>query len=70
MTSGRWVEIEKAWHETSVRACPVCGSLIPRRTWVIDGGAGEIELCSPACEDLYAGYWRPRYGVLESDDRH
>ena len=44
--------------------CGVCGTLIPRRAWVFDGGEGEIEVCSPQCEELYESYWRPTYGVL------
>ena len=34
----------------------VCGRLIPRRSWVFDGGAGELSACSPDCEDLYESY--------------
>ena len=39
--SGRFVELEHAWHETNVVHCGVCGTLIPRRAWVFDGGEGE-----------------------------
>ena len=46
--SGRWVELEHSWHETNVVHC----------------GAGELEACSPECEQLYESYWKPTYGVM------
>jgi hypothetical protein len=59
--AGRWVELDKPWHETNVDHCPVCGKLIPRRAWVFDGGGSEVAACSPDCEDLYESYWKPTY---------
>jgi hypothetical protein len=63
--SGHWVELDHAWHETNVAHCPVCGTLTPRRLWRFEGGEGEIGVCSPECEELYEGYWKPAYGVLK-----
>lgn len=28
-----WVELKKAWHDTSVENCDVCGSLLIGRFW-------------------------------------
>jgi hypothetical protein len=65
---GRWVERTIPWHETNVAHCPVCGRLITRRSWVFDGGADEIAVCAPDCEELYESYWKPAYGPLEGSD--
>ncbi len=62
--SGHWVELEHAWHETNVSHCDVCGTLIPRRAWIFEGGAGELGACNPQCEELYEKYWKPTYGVM------
>jgi hypothetical protein len=66
MSEGRWVELEYVWHETNVVNCPVCGKLVVRRTWAFDGGAGELRVCDRECQELYEGYWRPTYGVMEA----
>jgi len=66
--SGRWLELERSWHDTSVMHCQVCGKLIPRRAWLFDGGTGEITACSPDCEQLYESYWKPTYGVMSPAD--
>ena len=47
MRQGEWVEPARAWHDTNVSYCEVCGRLIPRRAWVFDGGAGQLVACSP-----------------------
>jgi hypothetical protein len=65
--SGHWIERPLPWHETTVLNCPVCGRLITRRLWVFDGGAGDLHVCSPECEELYDSYWKPTYGVMEAD---
>ena len=57
-----WVELGRAWHDTGVEHCAVCGKLIPRRAWVFgDGEGGEIRGCSPGCQELYESYWKPTY---------
>ena len=61
---------ERRWNDTNVTYCAVCGRLIPRRSWVFDGGAGELSACSPACEDLYETYVKPTYGVRANDADH
>ncbi|MCB1486873.1 MAG: hypothetical protein KDJ88_05375 [Bauldia sp.] len=61
-TKGHWVAPERSWHNTNVSYCAVCGRLIPRRSWVFDGGAGPLSACSPDCETLYEEYLKPTYG--------
>ena len=70
MRQGRWVDLAKSWNDTSVIYCRVCGRLIPRRAWVFDGGAGDLQACEPACEDLYEGYLKPTYGVMGKNADH
>ena len=67
MRRGRWSEPAKAWHDTSVVYYQVCGRLIPRRSWVFEGGAGAIRACDPECEDLYDDYLKPAYGAMDAD---
>jgi hypothetical protein len=67
--TGRWLELEYAWHETNVVQCQVCGKLIPRRAWLFEGGAGEIMSCGPECEQLYVSYWKPTYGAMADRGR-
>jgi hypothetical protein len=64
---GRWVDPAKPWHDTNVAYCGVCGRLIPRRSWVFEGGNGEIAACSPDCEDLFMDYVKPTYGAKGAD---
>ena len=70
MPEGKWVELDYVWHETNVVNCPVCGKLIVRRVWTFDGGAGELRVCDPDCEELYEEYWRPAHGVMETSHDH
>jgi hypothetical protein len=63
MAERRWVELEHRWYETNTVQCDVCGRMLPRRAWTFDGGAGELASCGPECEELYASYVRPTYGV-------
>lgn len=70
MTKGKWREPKRSWNDTNVAYCAVCGRLIPRRSWVFEGGAGELAACSPACEDLYESYVKPTYGVRARDADH
>jgi hypothetical protein len=51
-----------------VEHCPVCGCLIPRRAWRF-GGETPLEVCTPACEELYETYYKPTHGAL-ADDHH
>ncbi len=67
---GHWVEPAHSWNDTSVTYCAVCGRLIPRRSWVFEGGAGTLAACSPDCEDLYESYLKPTYGAKASDAHH
>jgi hypothetical protein len=61
--SGEWVERTRAWSDTSVDHCPVCGRLIPRRAWrFVDSVA--LEVCTPSCEELYETYYKPTHGAL------
>ena len=61
--SGHWVEIERAWHETEIGHCRVCGRLITSREWRFESEAeGEIAVCDPSCEELYVTYWWPTHG--------
>lgn len=61
---GRWIERELPWHTTDVLNCPICGRLITRRMWAFEGGAGELRVHDPECEELYESYWKPTYGVM------
>lgn len=65
--NGQWVEPKRNWNDTEVGYCAVCGRLIPRRSWVFEGGAGKLHACSPECEDLYESYLKPTYGIMSQD---
>ena len=67
--SGRWVDHERPWNDATTVSCPVCGKLIPRRSWEFVDGDAVIRVCAPECEDLYTTYWRPRNGRLVSSER-
>jgi hypothetical protein len=67
--TGHWVERALAWNETAVLNCAVCGRLITRRAWVFDGGAGDLQVCSPECEELYESYYVPTHGVISGEAR-
>jgi hypothetical protein len=67
---GHWVDLDLAWSDTAVVHCDVCGRLIPRRSWMFEGGAGELRACAPSCEELYTRYILPSYGVRSSDANH
>lgn len=44
-----WRELEKAWHDTSVDYCDVCGNLLIGRYWEFEGEGGRpVRAC---CED-------------------
>ncbi|MDX6527120.1 MAG: hypothetical protein QOI43_2631 [Gaiellales bacterium] len=66
--TGEWVERPRVWSDTNVEHCPVCGCLIPRRAWRF-GGETPLEVCTPACEELYETYYKPTHGAL-ADDHH
>ena len=68
--NGRWAERKLNWNDTDVLNCPICGRLITRRAWSFDGGAGELRVHGPECEELYDTYWKPTYGVMRSDEDH
>jgi len=70
MRPGRWVDPVRSWHDTTVSYCQVCGRLIPRRSWVFDGGRGDVTACSPECEGLYEEYLKPEYGVINRNENH
>lgn len=70
---GRWVEIVRAWHDSSLTQCDLCGRLIPRRGWQVESEGHHLMFCNDGCEGLYWSYWYPRYGgddgVMTSPDR-
>ena len=70
MRQGRWVDPARSWNDTTVSYCQVCGRLIPRRSWVFDGGKGDVTACGPDCEDLYIDYLKPAYGAISNDENH
>jgi hypothetical protein len=57
-----WVELQRAWHDTGVLNCALCGRLIPRKVWVATIDGRRLEFCSEECESLYRTYWLPKYG--------
>jgi hypothetical protein len=59
---GEWIEIQRAWYETTVTNCVLCGRLIPRRIWRVDIDNRALDFCGPDCEQWYRDYWIPRYG--------
>ncbi len=59
MRRGKWLDTVRAWSDTNVSYCGVCGRLIPRRPWVFDDGGKTLNACSPECEDLYDSYLKP-----------
>lgn len=61
-TVGRWVEIQRAWHDTAVTNCALCGRLVPRRIWLVEIDGREFPFCNEECEGLYRSYWLPKYG--------
>lgn len=61
---GRWVEIVRAWHDSSLTQCDLCGRLIPRQGWQVESEGQHLIFCNDACEDRYWSYWYPRYGGL------
>lgn len=60
---GRWVEIVRAWHDSSLTQCDLCGRLIPRQGWRVECEGEYLTFCDDACEDRYWTYWYPRYGA-------
>ncbi|MFN8150456.1 MAG: hypothetical protein U0R24_04950 [Solirubrobacterales bacterium] len=67
--SSRWVDFNRAWHDTEVVNCPVCGRLIPSRAWVFEVPSGEITACSEECEELYFSYVEPTHGPIRGMER-
>jgi hypothetical protein len=63
--NGAWDQPERAWHDTGVRHCEVCGCLIPRRAWVFERAGKPVLGCTPECEELYDSYCAPRYSPTE-----
>jgi hypothetical protein len=60
---GRWVEIVRAWHDSSLTQCDLCGRLIPRQGWQVECQGDHLMFCNDRCEELYWTYWYPRYGA-------
>ena len=65
---GRWVEIERTWHDTAVTNCALCGRLVPRRIWQVEIDGHPLPFCNEECEGLYRSYWLPKYGKLAAND--
>lgn len=61
---GRWVEIVRAWHDSSLTQCDLCGRLIPRQGWQVECEGERLMFCNDGCEALYWSYWYPRYGSV------
>ncbi len=59
---GEWVEIKRAWHDTTLTNCTLCGRLVPRRVWLVAIGERQLPFCNEECEGLYRSYWLPKYG--------
>lgn len=59
---GRWVEIERTWHDTALTNCALCGRLVPRRMWQVEIDGQALPFCNEECEGLYRSYWLPKYG--------
>ena len=59
---GEWVEIRRAWYETTVTNCILCGRQIPRRIWRVEIDGRPLDFCGVDCERSYREYWLPRYG--------
>jgi hypothetical protein len=60
--TGKWVEIERTWHDTAVTHCALCGRLVPRRVWQVEIDGRTLPFCNEGCEALYRSYWLPKYG--------
>ena len=59
---GKWVEIQRSWHDTAVTNCTLCGRLVPRRIWMVEIDGQALPFCNEECEGLYQSYWLPKYG--------
>ena len=59
---GKWVEIERTWHDTALTNCALCGRLVPRRVWQVEIDGQALPFCNEECEELYRTYWLPKYG--------
>ena len=66
-----WQPLTKAWHDTGVDYCEVCGSLLVRRYWAFTADGRDFRACREDDERLYARLKRareqegnrpPRYG--------
>jgi hypothetical protein len=66
-----WQPIVKAWHDTGVDYCDVCGNLLVRRYWAFSADGRDFRACREDDERLYArlkrareqeGGRRPQYG--------
>lgn len=64
---GHYQETRRAWHETTLLTCELCGKIIPGNIWVADIEAQEHYFCTPDCERLYLSYWLPKYGKRAVD---
>jgi N-methylhydantoinase B len=64
---GRWVEIVRAWHDSSLTQCDLCGRLIPKQGWQVESEGQHLIFCNDACEDRYWTFWYPRYGGQAAD---
>jgi hypothetical protein len=48
-----WQQLNKAWFDTTVDHCDVCGNLLIRRYWAFPDEQGEQKrVCAPRCEEL------------------
>jgi hypothetical protein len=66
--TGKWVEIERTWHDTALTNCALCGRLVPRRIWLVEIAGQSLAFCNEECEGLYRSYWLPKYGAGASEE--
>jgi hypothetical protein len=66
---GRWVEVQRPWHDTAVTNCTLCGRLVPRHIWIVEFGGKALPFCNEECEGLYRSYWLPKYGGTGDGER-
>lgn len=64
---GRWVEVVRAWHDSTLTQCDLCGRLIPRQGWQVESEGRHLMFCNDGCEERYWDFWYPRYGGAAAD---
>ena len=52
--TGKWVEIERTWHDTALTNCALCGRLVPRRIWLVEIAASLFRSAMRSARDCTA----------------